>query len=270
MQSYQQELVTVRMTLGELTFAHRAVATCYHIQDQLTGELIQIPLAKPDPYYAKIARKLHFKWVNSAWFKPVFGVVAALTLVGLAGLIQPLRERFSNSAIPIVQPKKVEPKDLAFIEGPYEQPVERIVPEQPVSNQLLSPLPAAIQQRVQSGASKVASVVPPQALPSESQPTKGDKQIDALSVVNEFPSDAKQLNKPNSLAPPMPVAKEPTYKPQLVAIQDQKTILVTSPNSRLPVKVSIGGAMPDGRRLEKVDQATGTANFEDGSSIRLE
>lgn len=284
MPSYQQELVTVRMTLGELTFAHRAVAHCYHIQDQLTGELIQIPYEKPESVYAKVNRRMRFYWGHSKWMRPVFGVLAALTLIVLIGMIQAWRDRVYGPEIPIALAPRIEPKKLAVVEEPYQQPEEREVPEQAVSNQLLGPLPPAISQRIPTGASKVAPTLPsPQIVPPDIKPVQGEKQVDTITVVNELPAESKAVAKStmavtastSSQAPapaptPAPAPKVSAYKPQLVAIQDQKNILVTSPTSRLPMKVSTGGLMPDGRKLEKIDLTTGTATFEDGSSIRLE
>lgn len=57
---------------------------------------------------------------------------------------------------------------------------------------------------------------------------------------------------------------------RLVAIQDAQTILVTSPTTRLPARVSVGAALPGGRKLTAVDMAKGMATLDDGSSLRLE
>lgn len=271
---YQQELLIVRMTLGELTFAHRAVAAFYHIQDPATGELIQIPFASPEPWHARITRKMLFKWHHSTWMKPVSGVIAGIVVVCFVGVAQSWRERL-NVAIPIAQAPRMEPKDLAIVEDAYQQEIEREYQSQPVSNQLLNPLPQVLSQKIQPNASRVPTVTPSQIQPPEIKTqlevkTSDAKQTDSLSIVNELPVDAKQTTKanvtPSNERPTVP----PTFKPQLVAIQDAKTILVTAPNSRLPAKLSIGGVMSDGRRLEKIDPLKGVASFEDGSIIRLE
>lgn len=112
-----------------------------------------------------------------------------------------------------------------------------------------------------------------------------DKKEDNPVIVDEAPEAAKAPRTSSADHPARTQVTEPTAAakgPQrrevalvraaaaLVAIPDANSIFVTAPGSRLPVRVSLGGALPNGKRLKAIDAGKGIVTLDDGSSLRLE
>jgi len=66
------------------------------------------------------------------------------------------------------------------------------------------------------------------------------------------------------------IASAPAHSKLVAFSPDGKSVLVSNPTSRVPVKVSVGEAMPDGRQVESIDPVAETVRLAGGVTIKME
>ncbi len=114
----------------------------------------------------------------------------------------------------------------------------------------------------QSAATKQAGAKPPQA-----EADTGVVFNDAATVVREAP--AKRRGEVEAESGGQKIARVAAAQ-RLVAIKDDKTIVVHDPKSGVPKAVRVGESLPSGARLVEVNVSSGTAKTDGGTTLRLE
>jgi hypothetical protein len=273
------ELLTVSIPLGPLTYAVEASADVFHVQDPKTRQFHALPMNKKPTtpsFWYRFKRiftsplfALVWRWVKLSILATLLAVVAyVLAGVGMFykdDVLRRLNQVVLVWTTPIAQPvTKLDVPSVAQVASPYPMPFPMsVVPD------------VAVKPNATQDSREITSK------PKENKPAKEE----SLIVMNESPpeaepkkSESSQSTHPKKADSPAPsaigsVKKSPpsiAYKPQLVAIQDEATVLVTSPTSRIPVKVVLGSKLPDGRTVTKIDLQNGVVSLESGTPIRLE
>lgn len=302
--------LTVRIELGSLSWAGNAVPAYYHVQDISTGQVHQVAVAPSKFKLAELQSMASRTLVGLKglrfWSRPTVGVALAVIAFAAFGLVQQWNTRIERAeyrarlaqlplALPVARSAPA-PAEIVVLDQPYSgesdpsaaqvtappptpapalplpfrgataQVAHRIVTavQVPVVRPLAAAVPAKKQDDgpvvLNEGPVSSARVVPVKE--QSSTPGPGPK-VQAVAVQ----SAPKELSVPPPALPPTEVDAKAV---RLVAIADSKTVLVTAPGTRLPVRVALGAPLADGRKITKIDPEKGLVALEGGATLRLE
>lgn len=244
------------------------------------------------------------------WSRPTVGVALAVVAFAAFGLVQQWNTRIERAeyrarlaqlplALPVARSAPApapSPAEIVVLDQPYSAesgPSAAQVTAPPLTPAPTLPLPfrGATAQIVHRNVTAVqVPVVKPMAA---AVPAK--KQDDEPVVLNEGPAGSARVvpvkeqsstsgsgpkvqavavqspQKELSAPPPSLASTELDVKAvRLVAIADSKTVMVTAPGTRLPVRVALGASLADGRKITKIDPEKGLVALEGGTTLRLE
>jgi hypothetical protein len=273
------ELLTVSLPLGPLTYAAEASADVFHVQDPKTRQFHALPMNKKPATPSNWFRfkriftspfvALVWRWVKLSILATVLAAVAYV-LAGVAlfykdDVLRRLNQVVQAWTTPSTQPvAKLDVPPVAQVASPYPMPFPMSV----VPDVALKPIGTTDSLDISSKPKEKKPAKEESLIVMNESPTEAEsKKTESLQAVHPKKSDTPAPSAIGSVKKPPPSI---AYKPQLVAIQDESTVLVTSPTSRIPVKVVLGSKLPDGRVVTKIDLLNGVVSLESGAPIRLE